>query len=153
MHAEINRQPDEHRQKSDRQDVQVADGQRRKRHRVGQTDHQADRRFDRPPRFTVAVDENERDEHQRHDRGHGCVVLRLRHFIILQHRLAGNAHIDSRHFGLCLRHQLAQPLHGLVVQLFAQRAGRGDVDSTVGEGHIDLLLSLLPGVEQRRQPG
>ena len=153
VHAEIDRQPHEHRQKRDREDIQVPDHQRRKSHRVSQPDNQTDRRFDGPSRLVVAVNEDERDEDQRHNRGHDGVVLRLRHLIVFQHRFTRDAHIDTGYFGFGLRHQFAQPLHGLVIQVIAPGAGRDDVNATIGERDIDLLLGLLARVKQRRQAG
>ena len=64
MHAKINRQPDQHRQESDRQNVQMPDHQRGKREGVGQSDDQADRRLDGAAGFVVAVDENQRADDQ-----------------------------------------------------------------------------------------
>ena len=131
----------------------MANHQRRKSHRVSQPGNQTDGRFDGPSRLVVAVNEDERDEEQRHNCGHGGVVLRLRHLIVFQHRFARDAHIDTRHFGFGLRHQFAQPLHGLVIQVIAPGAGRDDVNATLGERDIDLLLGLLAGVKQRGEAG
>ena len=153
VHAKIDRQSDEHWQKCDGENIQVPDHQRRKRHRIGQTNHQTKGRLDRPPRLVVTVDEDERDENQGHDRGHGGVVLRLGHFIIFQHRFAGDAYVDSRHLDFCLPDQFAQPLHRLVVQIIASGAGRHDVNAPVRKRDIELLFGFFAGIEQGRQAG
>ena len=64
VHAEINRQSDQHGHKRDGQDVQVPDHQRGEGHRVCQAHDQTDRRLNWSARFVVAVDEDQRDERQ-----------------------------------------------------------------------------------------
>ena len=150
MNAVINGQADQDRQERDRQNVQMADGQRRKAQRVAQADDQAERRLDRPAGLLVAVDEDQRAEHQRHDGGHGGVLLRLRHFVQLQHRFPGQADVEARHLRLRFLHQLPQAHHRGAVQLLVGRLAGHQVNASLVEGDVNLLLRFFPRIEQRR---
>ena len=80
-------------------------------------------------------------------------MLRLRHFIEFQNRLAGDADVDPGHLRLGLRRQLAQPPHRLVIQLVAPGTRRDDENPPLRERDINLLLGLLARVEQRGNAG
>ena len=117
MHAVINRQSDEHRYKHDCQDVQMADGQRCERERVAKSDHQADCCFHRTSGFVIAINENQRAQDQRQNAGERGVLLRLRHLVVIQHRLARDADVDAGHFNFRLPDQFAQPVNRMAVEV------------------------------------
>jgi hypothetical protein len=78
-------------------------------------------------------------------------VLRLRHFVHLQHRLARQPDVQPRHLMLGLLDQLPHSLHGPPVEVLAQRVRRHEVDAPLVEGNVHLVLFLLlPPLEQRR---
>ena len=76
--------------------------------------------------------------------------MRLRHFILFQHRLARDADIQARHFRLGFGHELAQPADCVPVQIPGQRMGVHQEDPALGKGDVGLLLGFIPRVEQRR---
>ena len=69
MNAKINSQTNQNRDKGDRENIQVPHGQGGEAHCVGQAKQQAERSFQWPSGFVVAVNENKSDQHERNDTG------------------------------------------------------------------------------------
>ena len=153
MNSEIDREADKNWRKGDGKDVEMADDRGGECHCIGKADHQTDRRFEGPSCLVVAVDENERDDDQGNHRCLFSVTGRLRHFIQLQNWFAGDSHIQTGHLKLSLCNQLPQPRHRFGIEIIPQRAGRNEIDPSLGEGDIDLPLSFFSSAEQRIDPG
>ncbi len=139
VHPVINGQADQDGHEGDGQDVQVADGEGGEGERVSQAHDQANRGFDRPSRLLVAINEDQGAKDQRHNTGHGGVLLRLLHLVVLQDRLA-----------LDLLDKPAQALDRVAVERFVGRLGCDQVNLVACEGDIDLLFGVIARVEQGR---
>ena len=149
MYAVINRQADQDRHKRDGQNIQVADRERGEGQRVAQPYDEAQRRLHWPARLLVTVNENQRANEQRSDAGDGCVLLRLRHFVVLQHRLTRQTHVKPRHLGFSFLDQLTQLLNGCAIELLGGGLGGDQKDVALGKSDVHVLEGLFARIEQR----
>ena len=147
--AEIDRQSDEHRHEGDREDVEMADGERGVAHSVAEPDDEAEHGLERAAGLAVAGDEDDGRQRQRDDRGDGRIVLRLLHLVVLEHRFAGDADVDAGHLGPRLLDQLAELVDGVGVQVAVARLGRDEVEPALAEGDVLVPLRFLARAEQR----
>ena len=128
----------------------MPDDRRGESHRVTETDDERDGRLDGPPRFVIAENKNQRDQHERDDRRLRRVAGGLLHLVNFQNRLAGHAHVQAADFLLRLGHELAQARHGEGIRLLVNGARGHEVDVRgLGEGDVDFALRLLTAAEKR----